>query len=507
MNSYSDDDQALVAEMAAGVAHIDCFMSLFKAGCSEYVSGMIDQMAGKPDKKWSEVVPAYLSSMPEQVAELTWSSKRVSPGDTVLTSEVFERPTISWDGEDDALYTVMIVDQGIADLGGKQYIHWFVTNVEGSKCSSLDLGIEAMEYTPMWSMSFTESGTLDQFGKAHPYLVLVYKQEGKISVDETQQGCTPTKVDTRIGDKVELAEKYGLELVAATFFWVPYSGLATQYMICEMSRCMGEAWPFPIAGVNDHSYCNSSQEIIDVTVRGPKVDSLAAFGAAMSLANPDSLMNAIVATKDVGISTGVLRETQALYGTFNAAPNPEGNLAETLEGQVNVAILSYQSEEGAAALFPTLGDVSPLFALMAGDGPLHITFSKAEDQDFDLDGILRTPDEIVWMQLAKVSADNKDKFLELREKLINKMVNSPYVKRSYKFNIWAEGTDDIGQDNSETELMMYTARSVEDQMAFLGDLIENDNEFLTEFLGTFECIACAALSTELGPEYSPPFNV
>ena len=78
MNSYSDDDQALVEEMAAGVAHIDCFMSLFKAGCSEYVSGMIDQAAGKPDKKWSEVVPAYLSSMPEQVAELTWSSKRVT---------------------------------------------------------------------------------------------------------------------------------------------------------------------------------------------------------------------------------------------------------------------------------------------------------------------------------------------------------------------------------------------------------------------------------------------
>ena len=505
MKTYSADDQAALAEIIPGVAHVDCFMSLFQAGCSEYVSSKIDQMAGKPDETWKEVVPAYLSSMPEQVAELTWPSKGVAPGDTVLTSEMWERPTVSWEGEKDALYTVMLVDQGVASLEGKQFIHWFVTNVKGSKCSGLDLGIEAMEYTTPWSMAFTANNTLDQFGEAHPYLVLVFKQEGEIQVDETHQGCTPNKVD-RIGDKYELAEKYGLELVAATFFVVPYSGLATQYMICEVSRCLGEAWPFPITGVNDLPHCISSQEVVDVTIRGPKMDSLAAYGAIMSLASPDSLMNTIVATKDMGISTGVLRETQAVYGTFNAPPNPEGNLADTLEGQTNVAILTYQSEEGAAALFPTLGDISSVFAVMANDGPLHISFSKAEDQDFDLDGILRTPNEVLWLQLAKVSADNKDKFLELRDKMINKMVNSPYVKRAYKFNEWVEGTADIGIDNSETEMMMYTARSLEDQMAFVSDLMANDMEFLTEFLGTFECIACAALSTELGPEYSPPFD-
>ena len=42
--------------------------------------------------------------------------------------------------------------------------------------------------------------------------------------------------------------------------------------------------------------------------------------------------------------------------------------------------------------------------------------------------LLRTPDEIVWITVANVTDGNRAKHLELREKLFNIMLQSPYVK-------------------------------------------------------------------------------
>ena len=43
-----------------------------------------------------------------------------------------ERPSLLWRTEPGALYTVMMVDEGIERLEGKQYIHWLVENVPGT---------------------------------------------------------------------------------------------------------------------------------------------------------------------------------------------------------------------------------------------------------------------------------------------------------------------------------------------------------------------------------------
>lgn len=54
--------------------------------------------------------------------------------------------------------------------------------------------------------------------------------------------------------------------------------------------------------------------------------------------------------------------------------------------------------------------------------------------------ILATPGEIVWVTLANVTDANREKHLELREKLFSIMINSPYVK--------------VGQD-TETVTLLY----------------------------------------------------
>ena len=49
--------------------------------------------------------------------------------------------------------------------------------------------------------------------------------------DEYQAGCNPELVSTRVGDHVELAEKYNLELVAGSFFFTTYTP-ATNILLC-----------------------------------------------------------------------------------------------------------------------------------------------------------------------------------------------------------------------------------------------------------------------------------
>ena len=47
-----------------------------------------------------------------------------------------------------SLYTVMIVDEGIERLEGKQFIHWLVTNIPGN---SISQGQEMAEYVTPFS--------------------------------------------------------------------------------------------------------------------------------------------------------------------------------------------------------------------------------------------------------------------------------------------------------------------------------------------------------------------
>ena len=74
-----------------------------------------------------------------------------------------------------ALYTVMIVDEGIERLEGKQFIHWLVTNVPGS---DVGRGAEVMQYIPPFAIELGSDGAIDKT-KSHPMLALIYREVKK----------------------------------------------------------------------------------------------------------------------------------------------------------------------------------------------------------------------------------------------------------------------------------------------------------------------------------------
>ena len=56
---------------------------------------------------------------------------------------------MSWPiDDDDALYTVLLVDNGIEQFLPKQFIHWLVTNIPGN---SISQGQEMAEYVTPFS--------------------------------------------------------------------------------------------------------------------------------------------------------------------------------------------------------------------------------------------------------------------------------------------------------------------------------------------------------------------
>ena len=75
----------------------------------------------------------------------------------------------------------------------------------------------------------------------------------------------------------------------------------------------------------------------------------------------------------------------------------------------------------------------------------------------------------------------------------------------YKFNVWRGGDEFNGFDNSQMEVLIYTAGSREEQGKFTASLGTDYPDFINSFWDTFTCFACVVSDTKLGPEFFPPF--
>ena len=136
---------------------------------------------------WVSIVPSKLSSPPSQTASIRWPRYSPGVGDTMITGQMRDRPSISWSAKPSDLFTIMILDEGIASLDGQQYAHWVVTNVPGDG-NTLE-GTEMMRYVEPFSASPDDP--------PHPMLVLVFRQQGRVEFEEYQRGCSPSIVSAR----------------------------------------------------------------------------------------------------------------------------------------------------------------------------------------------------------------------------------------------------------------------------------------------------------------------
>ena len=117
-------------------------------------------------EKWIATgeVPNKLAQVPPAPLYLSYNKKNILPNEIVTTEDMLKKPTLKWDTESGELYTIFIIDFGITDLGGQQYIHWLVANVrDGSKVKKGDEVREIYGKTQLGSIYVSGAGVCSSF--------------------------------------------------------------------------------------------------------------------------------------------------------------------------------------------------------------------------------------------------------------------------------------------------------------------------------------------------------
>merc|ERR1719499_382437 len=475
------------------------------------VSGRSFQVSSGWAQQW-EPIKNLVPEIPPSKLIVEWPNNvKIDPGSYANVEWMTSKPTLRWKEERGALYTVMLVDAGIKRVLPKGFLHWEVINIPGNY---LSYGHEVMDYVTPFSLEFDEDGNFikDKEKSSHPLLMLVFKQLGKISVDETHAGCNPELLTDRIFDYRELAKKYDLELVAGNFLQIPYSGYSTHSMVCRVTKCARSPFPFPIPGINDLPECKPREDIMDITVRGPRLDNLPNYAKYTSIYSLDSVTHVIQDTYPAG-STGKAIEYTALEGAFNGAPFGTNNLPDTYEGIVDATFFTYTDKKATEGLFfgefPSVIEViRKTIPQLAPPGALTVVLSRPEDQDFDFQKIIRFPGMVFEMLIVKVKQGKEDEFQEKRDKLIGKTRNTNLVDNAYKFEVDRDVLADPRSvlpeevENIELTMIVYPTRSA--RQRFMKSLRKDVD--LEEFVDTFECKMCATMIENKRPEYFPPFE-
>ena len=467
---------------------------------------------------WEEV-GELVGEAPPQRLLIDWPNnvQVVQPNTTTSVGWMRERPKLTWPADPGALYTVMLLDGGIQRVLPKVYLHWMVTNIPGN---SVELGTEVMEYVTPFSLELKEDpldGFIkDKYGSAHPMIFLVFKQPKRIQVEEAQRGCSPELVTARIHDYRDLVSKYDLELAAGNFIQCPWSGSHTMEMICRVTKCTREPFPFPIPGVNDLEECQGRKEVLDITVVGPRLSKWKEYAKYRSLFSLDSITSEIKNTYPE-FSTGNVADFHAISGSYNNVPLGTENQDSTLEGVVDLTFLEYPSIAKTIELFALAAlaqntSLSHLFpGLVATGKPLKVIFSRPHDQDFDFMTVLKEPGMVADLNIVKVKPGREEDFQMLRRQIQAGTRSSRDIKSFTSFDPvrdLLDPSDPLYYDDSNNELWISTFESLEAKERFFGDIATDpmSQALITRFFDTFECIVCSVISAQHPSVYYPPFQ-
>jgi len=463
---------------------------------------------------WARVpeIAALVSSAPPSKVFVEWPSNiRVDLNDSVGVGRMQERPRLVWPTEKGALYSVIIVDVNIERVLPKGFFHWAVINIPGNR---IEDGNEVMEYVPPFHFKLNEDGSLvkDPQESASPMLVLVFKQEGRIWSEETHAGCDPEIVE-RMFDYRELAEKYNLEVVAGNFFQVPWSGFWTKKMICRISLCVREQWPFPMPGVNDLPECKPREAVMDITVDSPNLEERDLYAYWHSPFSPYSVLTAI---KDLypTWTTGKVQDFSAKSGSYNA-PYLTENQADTLSGVFDATFLEYPTKEKAKELFKNAVEIVPSAAeafssgAYAGDGrPYKIILAEPNNQDWDLETVLNKEGMVMEMFMVKMFDGKEEQHHTARAEFIALTRNLNDVIGVYTFEVdqeILEPSDPFYYDSTNNEIMIVVYPSAPARNRAQGEMYQHAPDVFGRLSSSFECVMCAVLEINYHPSFYGPF--
>uniref|UniRef100_A0A1L8EBV7 Putative phosphatidylethanolamine-binding protein n=1 Tax=Haematobia irritans TaxID=7368 RepID=A0A1L8EBV7_HAEIR len=125
-----------------------------------------------------EVVPDVISVAPTELLKVSYSGGvEVKEGNVLTPTQVKDQPTLSWNADSNAFYTVCMTDPDAPSRKEptyREWHHWLVGNVPGSDVSAGEV-----------LSAYVGSGPPEGTG-LHRYVFLVYKQDGKLTFDETR---------------------------------------------------------------------------------------------------------------------------------------------------------------------------------------------------------------------------------------------------------------------------------------------------------------------------------
>ncbi|XP_047114748.1 protein D3-like isoform X1 [Schistocerca piceifrons] len=122
-----------------------------------------------------QVAPDVIDKAPTQVLEVAYGSHKVNLGNELTPTQVKDMPTVTWQAEEGAFYTLCMTDPDAPsrkDPKNREWHHWLVVNIPGS---NIGAGETLSEYVG--------SGPPKGSG-LHRYCFLLYKQPGKLTFDE-----------------------------------------------------------------------------------------------------------------------------------------------------------------------------------------------------------------------------------------------------------------------------------------------------------------------------------
>jgi len=156
------------------------------------------------------VVPDVVHQAPSQQLEVKFGSNSANLGNTLTPTQVKDPPTVNWPADANSMYTLIMTDPDAPSRKEpkfREWHHWLVVNIPGTNVKSGEALAEYVGAGP-------PKGT-----GLHRYVLLVYKQSGKIQ-DKEHGHLTNRSGDKRGGWKAEtFVKKHHLEgPVAGNFF-------------------------------------------------------------------------------------------------------------------------------------------------------------------------------------------------------------------------------------------------------------------------------------------------
>ncbi|KAL3280711.1 hypothetical protein HHI36_003947 [Cryptolaemus montrouzieri] len=176
----------------------------------------------------SNLIPEVLDKEPLNILKVKFQGHLLTPGQVLMPTKVKNMPELEWIDDETALYTICMIDPDAPsrkDHRFREFLHWLVVNATMNKVKA---GTTIAEYV----------GAAPPKGTGlHRYVILVYKQKGKLKCDESKITCHDAFGRAKFSNKA-FARKYNLgPLVAGNIFlseWDDYvQKLYRRFQYCK----------------------------------------------------------------------------------------------------------------------------------------------------------------------------------------------------------------------------------------------------------------------------------